>query len=115
MELVDIDAFQAKPLQAAFNGLLNMRRARIVLPHARSMTHPAYFGRDDEIFGIGIERFGNQFFRNVRTVRVSSVNKVDAEVDGAAQSGQCAFAIGGRSPDTLAGDAHSSIAHAIDG
>ena len=93
----------------------NVRGAGVVLPDAGAVAHPAGLGGDDQAGGIGRERFGDQFFRDVGAVGVGGVNEVDAELDGAAQRGEGAGDVGGRAPDALAGDAHGAEAHAVDG
>ena len=49
VELVDVDALQAQALQAAFDGLLDVRRAGVVLPDAGAVARPAGFGGDDQV------------------------------------------------------------------
>ena len=39
-------------------------------------------------FGIRVERLGDQLFGDIGAVGVGGVNKVDAELDGAAQGGE---------------------------
>ena len=115
VELVDVDAVEAEALEAAFDGLLNVRGAGVVLPDAGAVARPADLGGDDEVFGVGVERFGDELFRDVGAVGVGGVNKVDAQLDGAAQGGERGVGVVGRSPDSLAGDAHGAVAHAVHG
>ena len=89
MELVDVDAVEAETLEAAFDGLLDVRGAGVVLPDAGAVARPADLGGDDEIVGIGLERLGDQLFGDVGAVGVGGVDEVDAELDGAAQGGEC--------------------------
>ena len=64
VELIDVDAVEAEAFEAAFDGFFNVRGAGVVLPDAGSVARPADLGGDDQVFGIGIERFGDQFFRD---------------------------------------------------
>ena len=58
---------------------------------------------------------GDELFRDERAVRVGGVNKIDAELDRAAERGAGGIDVGGRAPDSLARDAHGAEAHAIHG
>ena len=102
MKLVDVDALQAQALEAAFNSLLEVRGAGVVLPNAGPVARPSGFGCDDETGRIGIERLSNQLFRDIGTVGVCGINEIDAELDGAAKRGERRIDIGWRTPDALA-------------
>ena len=47
-EAGNLDAFHAKTLEAAFNGFLNVRGPRVVLPIAGAMARPSGFGGDEK-------------------------------------------------------------------
>ena len=51
MELVDVDAVEAQTLEAAFNGLRNVRGAGVVLPDAGAVARPADLGGDHQAGG----------------------------------------------------------------
>src|SRR3989440_3206239 len=60
MELIDVNAIEAQTPQAALQGLTKMLGASVLRPLIRASTQEAPFGRDDQVFRIGVERFGNQ-------------------------------------------------------
>src|SRR5579871_2797834 len=89
--------------------------AGVVRPLRGAGPLPAALGGDDETLGIGMERFGDELFRSAGAVGVCGVNEVDAELDGAAQSGERSGLVSRRTPDAFAGDAHSAVAEAMNG
>ena len=96
VELVDIDAFKAQPLETALQRLGQVFGACIVGPLAWSGALPSAFGGDHQISRIRIERLGDQFFRCAGPVGVGRINQVDAKLDGAAQRRErCGFVGGG--------------------
>ncbi len=95
MELVDIYAVEAEALQASFCCLDEVLWAGVVDPLAWTDTQPSAFGGDDQAFGIWVKSLGNQFLRNIWTVGIGGVYKIDAELDGAAQSGDGGGLVGG--------------------
>src|ERR1039458_8766934 len=76
MELIDIDAVEAQPLEAAFDGFNNVSGAGVVLPDSGAVAGPANLGGDDQVLGIGKERFGDQLFRDIRAIGVGRIDKV---------------------------------------
>src|SRR5271156_959472 len=92
-----------------------MLRAGVVGPLVWPRTVPSPLGCDYEIFFVGKQGLGDEFFADARAVRISRVDKVDAELTGAAQHRQRACTILGRPPDAVSGDAHRAEAQTIDG
>src|ERR1700755_2110099 len=78
MELVNVDAFKTQTLQASFDSLSEMFWAGIVCPQAGAGTFPSSLGRNDQPGWIRIERFGNEFFRDARPIRIGGVDQVYA-------------------------------------
>jgi hypothetical protein len=62
VELVDIDAVEAEPLEASCDGFFNVRGAGVVLPDSGPVAHPANLGGDHQVLGIRVERLGDQLF-----------------------------------------------------
>ncbi len=87
MQLVDVDPVDEKSLQAAFHGLAQVSWAGIVGPLVRPGAIPSTLGRDDEVVGVRRERFGDQLFVDIGTVGISSIDKVDSQLDGSAKHG----------------------------
>ena len=108
VKLVEIDARKAKLLQAALHGLAQVHRAGIMNPLPRTDAQPAALGGNHQAGRIRRQRFGDQFFAHVGAIGVGGVDKVDLQLDGAAQRCQGGGAILGRSPDAIAGDAHGA-------
>jgi hypothetical protein len=115
VELVDRDAVEAEALEASFHGFLQVIWRCVVDPLAGADTLPSALGGDDESGGVGMESFGDELFGDVGAVRVGGIDEVDAEFDGSAKGGNGGIAIGGWPPDAFAGDAHGSVAEAVDG
>jgi hypothetical protein len=115
VELVNGDAVEAEAFEAAFNGFAEVVGAGVVDPLGGANALPSALGGDDEVGGVRVERFGEEFFRDVGAVGVGGVDEVDAEFDGTAEGCDTGVAIGGRSPNAFAGDAHGSVPETVDG
>src|SRR5437660_8335188 len=89
MQLVHVDAIEAKSLQAALDGLAEVRRASIMRPLVRSRAIPSALGRDHKIRGVRRQCFSDQFFADVGTIRICGIYKIDTEIDGATQNVDC--------------------------
>src|ERR1035438_7330847 len=79
MQLVDVDPVEAKSLQAAFQRLAQVGWGGIVGPLVRPRAIPSTLGRDDKVTRIRRQRFGDQRFADIRSIRISSVDKIDAK------------------------------------
>ena len=60
MELIQVNALQAQTPQAAFQRLPKVFGASVLWPLVGASTQQPPLGRDDQVFWIGVERFGNQ-------------------------------------------------------
>jgi len=80
----------------------------VALPLARTATRQAALRRDNEAAGIGVQRLCDLLFVDVRAVRVGSVDKLQAQLERAAQHAQRILAIGRPSPNARAAEAHSA-------
>src|SRR5277367_3974701 len=114
MELINIDPVEAQPLEAAFQRLSEMLRTGIMSPLARTGTLPSALGGNDKPRRVGIQRFGDQLFRDVRAIRVCRVDQVNVQFNRAPQGRKGCSVVGGRPPDTGAGDTHGSVAQTVD-
>src|SRR4030095_5872962 len=110
MQLVDVDAIQAQPLQAAIDGLAQVFRAGVVSPLPGSWTIPSTLGRNHKIPRVRRQCFSDQFFANERTVGIGRVYEIDAQLNGTAKYRERRSRILGWSPNSIAGDAHGSEA-----
>jgi len=72
------------------------------------------FGCDREAGRIGIQGLSDQFFADVWSVGIGRIDKVDAGCNGVTQHVLGNFAIGRRTPNALAGNAHRTEAEAVD-
>ena len=84
-------------------------------PDAGAGAQQAGLGRDEDLVAVRRERLGDDLLADVRAVRVGGVDEVDAELDGAADHGDGAGAVLGRSPDAVAGELHGAVAETVDG
>src|SRR5580704_11057199 len=92
-----------------------MLRAGIMSPLVWTWAIPSSLGRDHKILGVGRQRFGDQLFADVRTVRVRGVYEIDAQLHRTAKYSGRRSRIFGRSPDPVTGDTHSPEANAANG
>src|ERR1035438_4835432 len=102
MQLVDVDPVEAKSLQAAFQRLAQVGWGGIVGPLVRPRAIPSTLGRDDKVTGIRRQRFGDQRFADIRSIRISSVDKIDAKLNSSAKNGYCRRSILRWTPDSVA-------------
>src|SRR5262249_23823303 len=72
-------------------------------------------GRDHEAFGIRRQRFGDQLFAHVRTIGISCVYEVDAQLSGLAKNRKRGVWVPGRPPDSVAGNTHGAETEAVYG
>ena len=86
----------------------------IDMPLVGAAAQEAALGGDDQSFGIGIEGFGDQLFGDVGAVAIGGVDKVDAQLDGAAEDADGFGLVFGWAPDAVTGDAHGAKAHPAD-
>src|ERR1035437_6270256 len=114
VQLENVDLVKAQPLQTALHRGLQMLRTGIMDPLPGADTFPTAFGANHQAGGIGRQRLGDEFLRDVGTIGVRRVNEVDPQFDYAAQGLQSGVAIRGRPPDAFAGDAHGAVSQAID-
>src|SRR5579872_3164246 len=82
-------------------------------PLVWSWTIPAALGCNDQSFWVRVQSFGNQFFTDVRTVRIRCVDEVDIQFDRPAQNRERTFPILWRTPDAVPGEAHRSETQTI--
>ncbi len=84
------------------------RKGRI--PGSIRTAPRADLGDDDEIVGIGVQRFADQLIGEMRSVEVAGVDVVDAGGDGLPQHGEGRAAIFRRPEHAGAGELHGAIA-----
>src|SRR4051812_6275679 len=94
-----------------------MLRPAVVAPWRRHGTRPrsATLPDDHKIIGIRIQNLVDEFFADMRAVRVGGVDEVHAQLDGAAKHRLGLIRIGWRPPDTGPGDAHGPESEPVDG
>ncbi len=81
MELVELDALEAQPSQAARAGLAQMLRPAVGMPLVRAAARQATLGGDDEIVRVGVQGFGDQPLRDLGALCVRRVDQVDVQID----------------------------------
>ena len=82
-------------------------------PDVRPGAREAALGRDMDL-AVRRERLFDQLLGKIGAIGIGGVDEVDAEVGQPAQRLQSLIAIGGRTPDPLAHDAHRAVAEAVD-
>ncbi len=108
VQLVKIDAFQLEAAKTHFHTLNEVTGAAYVFGFGGPLAGDAALGGDDDAMRVRRERFADEPFGDLGAVSVGGVNKVDAELDGAAQyTARLAF-VGGLAPRAFADQAHGS-------
>src|SRR5207244_6279563 len=114
MELIDVDAIQAQTPQAALQRLPQVFRASVLWPLVGASTQQSSLGRDDQVFRIGVERFGNQRLGHLWPVGISGIEQVHPQFKGVVQDGDGFLPVSRWSPDARTCEAHGAKAETID-
>ena len=85
------------------------------MPLAGAGTHEAGLGRDEHLLRVRVQRLAQDLLAHVRPVRISGVDEVDAELDGAPHDANALVAVGRLAPDARAGQLHRAITDPADG
>ena len=115
MQLQQVDAIDAEAAQAHLDLLAQVRRASDHMPLARAGTHEAGLRRDEHLLRVRVQRLAQDLLAHVRTVRISGVDEVDAELDRAPHDANALVAVGRLAPDARAGQLHRAEAEAVHG
>src|SRR5439155_16239124 len=115
VQLVEVDALELKPAQAAVARRAEVLRSPIGLPLVGPGALEAGLGRDHEPLRVGVERFGNEPLAHLGAVGVRGIDQVDTELEGAAQHGDRFACVARLAPDPLAGEPHGAEAEAVNG
>src|SRR5262249_17511118 len=75
-------------------------------PVSRSRSSQSAFRRDNESLRVRVKRFCNEQFACVRSVCVSGIDQIDAELDCAAQDLERVLAVRWPTPNPFAGNPH---------
>jgi hypothetical protein len=86
MQLVDVDALQAKPLETSLDRLTQVSRSGIVGPLVRAGAVPSALGRNRQPTRVREEGLGNQFLAYVWAVGIRGVNEIDVKFHGTAKN-----------------------------
>ena len=113
VQLPQVDLLDAEPPAARMRLLDQIFRPPERNPDVRAGAREPALGRDLNL-AVGRKRFAYQLFGKVRAVGVRGVDEVDAEIGQPAQRLQHLGAIGRRTPDSTADDAHRAEAETID-
>ena len=114
MKLVEIDLIDPQALQAALARRAQMLGPAVGIPLARPRPLEPTFGRDHELFGIGVQGFGDQALADLRSVGIGGVDEIDAQLERPAQHPLAFLPIGRLAPDPLPGETHRPETEAID-
>ncbi len=115
VQLPEVDALEAEALEAAVQLLAQPFRAAVLAPFSGAGAVEAAFRRDDEVAGIWMQRLGDQFLTDVRSIRFGGIDEIHAELDGPAEDGKTLLAVLRRPPHTVSGQSHGAEAEAVVG
>ena len=113
VQLVKVDAFEFEAAKTHFHTLNEVTSAAYIFSFGGALARDAALGGNDDAIRVGREGFADEPFGDLGAVSVGGVNKVDAELDGAAQyTARLAF-VGGLAPRAFADQAHGSISQPV--
>ena len=103
----------AETFQAALRIGDQFFRTAVLAPYVWPAARQAAFCGDQEIVGVGSERFADQLFGDVGPVGFRRVDEVDAEFGRALEYGDGFGFVVRRAPDAFAGNAHGAEAQPV--
>jgi hypothetical protein len=86
----------------------------VLVPAARLRPHQPALGGDDEILRIGMQRFGDQLFVDMRAIGIGGVEEIGAEFVGAPKHGMRILAVPRWPPHVRSEDTHGAEAQPVD-
>ena len=113
VQLIEIDPVEFQPLETFIYALRQALGPTVWHPLSRAGAGIAALGRDDQSFGIRMQRFRNQELVRFRPVSVGRVDQIHSELDCASQNLFCVLAIGRPTPNPGARQAHRAKAEPI--
>src|SRR6185437_7655653 len=113
MQLPQVDDLDAEAPAARMRLLDQIFRPAERNPDVRAGASEPALGRDMDL-AIRSKRFPNELLGEIGAVRIGGVDEVDAEIGQAAERLQSLRAISGRTPDSVADDAHCAEAETVD-
>ena len=108
MQLVEIDAIDAKAAEAAFTRRTQVLRPAVLDPLIRARPLESPLGRNHKVSRIWMKRFGDESFADVRAIRVGGIDERPAEFDRAAQDTTRLDAIARLAPDAVTRKSHGA-------
>src|SRR5436853_2724477 len=115
VQLIQIDPFEAKSLQAFVYASGEILRPTIRDPLAGSRPRISAFGGDYQILWIGIKGFGDHQLACLGTVSIGSIDEIDTKFDGPFQNLESIVAVRWPTPNAWPGKPHCAKAKPIDG
>src|SRR5829696_8373418 len=77
MQLIEVDALELQPSQAALEGVSQALGPAVRRPRARPLPVETALGGDEQALRIRVERFGDELLANPRAIRVRRIDQVD--------------------------------------
>src|SRR5439155_7983644 len=115
VELIEVDAVEPKPAQAALACPLQVVRPAVGPPLPGAWSAVAALGRDDEVRWVRPQRLGDQAFADVGTIGIGRVDEIDAQLNGAAQDDPRPAGCAWLAPDPAPSESHGAVAKAAHG
>jgi hypothetical protein len=102
VELVEGDAVELEAAEGELDLLGEVVGAAEGFRFGGALAGEAAFGGDDEVWRVGVEGFGDEFFGDGWAVGVGCVEEIDAEFEAAAEEVAGVFAVGRLAPGAFA-------------
>jgi hypothetical protein len=113
MQLPQGDGFDLEPLAGLFLRATKIIGIALGRPQGWGGTGQSALGGDHKPV-IGMKRFVDQIFRNLRAIGVGGVDEIDAQLRQALQRRQRFGLVLGRAPDAVTHDPHGAKAQPMD-
>src|SRR5207248_271142 len=115
VQLVEVDALEPEPAQAAVARGAKVLGSPVRLPLVGPGTLEARLGCDHEPPRVGVERLGDEPLAHLGAVGVGRIDEVDTELDGPVQHGDRFAWVARLAPNAPAGEPHGAEAETVDG
>src|SRR5580704_11479005 len=114
MKLEQINTFETQPVKTSFASRAQIFGAAIRHPFIGARTFEARFGCDHQPCGVRVERLGNNFLADARSVGIGGIDKINSQRDSIVKNTDSFVAVLGLAPNSFSRDSHRAVTEAMD-